>query len=135
VSGAIVIVLILIGAFAAVSTMSYAVAILSSMGESLARDKAQAKEDDRNIRRLLREISEYAKDIGLRIERNVKLRTRISELAEDAIKRARATHEIVTAREAEMRGRGMTPQRLGPGWGAYFDGASKGELDRIMLRM
>jgi len=135
VTNAIVVVLILMGAFAFVATMSYAVAMLSAMGEDFAKTKVGAAENDRNIRRLLREISEYTTDFGVRIERNVKMRARVAELVEDAVKRARAMQEIVAAREAEMRGRGMTPERLGHGWGAYFDGASKGELDRIMLRI
>lgn len=123
------------GAFLLLGFGAYTVATLSAIGESVSTSHQGKTENDRNVRRLLREIAGFASDVGVRIERNVKIRERIGALDEDIVKRARLAHEFVVAREGEMRSRGMTPERLGPGWGAYFDGASKGELDRIMLRI
>jgi len=122
-------------AFGLLGLSAYMLAMLASIGEGLGSEGTNRTENERNVRRLLREISGFSTDVGVRIERQVKIRDRIGVQIEDAVKRARTMLEHVTTRDGEMRSRGMTPERLGLGWGAYFDGASKGELDRIMLRI
>lgn len=122
-------------AFAMLGLASYMIATLSATGEAVTKEREDRAENDRNVRRLLREISGFQADVAARIERNVKMRERIDAALEDLVKRARSIHEFVSMRDAELRNRGLTPTRLGPGWGTYFDGASKGELDRIMLRL
>lgn len=134
-TGAVLLALQIALAFAVLGLASYTVATLSWIGETLTKEREGRAENDRNVRRLQREVSAFAADVAARVERNVKMRECIGALIEDLVKRARAMHEFVATRDGELRSRGMTPERLGAGWGAYFDGASKGELDRIMLRI
>ncbi|MBM3555040.1 MAG: hypothetical protein FJX47_05750 [Alphaproteobacteria bacterium] len=109
-------------------------AIFVNVQSLIEESRKTSLETRSHVRRLSKELPEFAEATVTHVQYNDSLRSNIRLLGQGLTVQAIGLLGEVKLRREDLLENGFTPERLGPVWGTFFNVYLRPDLTRVILR-